>query len=99
MRLFALLVLVGILSACGGTPDPDRAACESLANYVNEGRPATARADLLDNLNWYAEDEILRSRADALASSPSQEAFDMNLDRVAARCLDLRDSRNWKAVR
>ena len=95
-RLAALLValaLAGTLAGC--TPaDPDKAACEEVAAYV---RQETSRPRMLDRTNVQGLDADLADRLAALreAKDANPAVWELRLNTVAVRCLDLHDERGW----
>lgn len=91
MRTLAIAATAAILAVSGcSAPDLDRAACQDLANFVNAGQPQDQKADLLRNLIGIkdAELEARVAKLKRVAADP-KPVWDIALDDVAARCLDL----------
>lgn len=98
MRRLALAIaataLALPLAACGGAVDYDQAACGSLASYVRDD--GSDRRALVERMG-VAEDAELRARVEALARLVAKPtpAWEVGLDVVAVRCLELNEERAW----
>ena len=96
----AALIAALTLSACSSAPvDPDRYACEGIANWIADGQPADRRADVTTRALRDAEDADLIAKIESWERADKKAVAAGRLDIVAVRCLQLHDERAWGADR
>lgn len=91
--VFLVFVLAVALAGCT-SPDLDKAACEDVAAYV---RGESSADTMLDRSNLNGLDPDLNTKLAALrdARDANETVWNLRLETVAQRCLDLYAERGW----
>ena len=87
-------IFVGFVLAGCTSPDLDKAACEDVAAYV---RGESSADTMLDRSDLNGLDPDLNTKLAALrdARTANETVWNLRLETVAQKCLDLYEERGW----
>ena len=98
-QAISAVLALALMSGCAGAPtDKDNTACSSLASDMRDGAdPYDVMVGTALQARTDAEDQPLRDALETLLRGERADWND-NLDRVALRCLELKEERGWKKL-